>query len=132
MLDEFKFRDASGAYWTLGVCSLRWYRFEDREWVAASGPTGRVIGPAWVSDVLVFQTGDDSEDPGTDVEGVEELPAATAAERVRAFEEFVLTGRIRDRVLILDNTGHGEAAIEGLAETAVEHILRIREHAVSD
>jgi hypothetical protein len=46
VLGEFKFRDDTGLYWTVGGQSLRWYQYGEDRWNLSTSPPGNLEGPA--------------------------------------------------------------------------------------
>jgi hypothetical protein len=45
-INQLKFRDFRGDWWTVGICSRQWYCFIDRRWRVHVSPDGFLEGPA--------------------------------------------------------------------------------------
>ena len=45
-LKEFKFRDKSRKYWTIGLRTGQWYYHKNGQWVVSPPPTERLESPA--------------------------------------------------------------------------------------
>jgi len=45
-LKDFKFRDKSGKYWTIGMRTGQWYYNEKGQWIASLPPAERLDSPA--------------------------------------------------------------------------------------
>ena len=45
-LKEFKFRDKSGKYWTIGMKTGQWYYNEKGKWISSLPPAERLESPA--------------------------------------------------------------------------------------
>jgi len=90
-LNQIKLRDAQGVYWLVGPASGQWYRFAGHTWQPGGAPTGCLVGPTLVRDVLDFQRDDDGS-PDAEPE-VATTPSAgeAPADRLEAFIQHVET-----------------------------------------
>jgi len=70
-LASFVFRHYNGAWWTCCPETRHWHRNVQGQWVEAHAPVGRLIGPAWVADLLGF---DQDADPFPDDDELDEPP----------------------------------------------------------
>jgi len=48
-LSDFKFKDQSGRYWTIGIQSGDWYCYTQQGWVVSGKPAGRLEGTSNLS-----------------------------------------------------------------------------------
>ena len=67
-LTGFYFRHDNRAWWTCDPENGRWYRFVQDQWLPASPPAGRLLGSAWVADMVQSAFDDDIQldDPDID------------------------------------------------------------------
>jgi hypothetical protein len=78
-LNQFKFRDQRGEWWTAGICSRQWYRFVDRHWRFGASPDGFLEGPA---ELEKFAFPADAPTPGADDFTASSAPAPNAIEAI--------------------------------------------------
>ncbi len=58
-LEELKFRDSSGCYWTLGPQSRTWYAHRNSGWAPSPEPSAELDAPAALVTQVIAQTNDD-------------------------------------------------------------------------
>lgn len=99
----FVFLHNSGAWWTCCPGSGQWHRHIQGEWIPGSPPAGLLLGPAWVSHLVVFgEDGDPIDDDEMDLEAVVDRQRSTdgcqtLAMAVAQIQDSFAAGRLDSR-----------------------------------